>query len=545
MKPAGSPTMDMDNIIQNKGHDSPFSTLHRSMGGEWDRKVVLISPYGIENRGIRYVSSLLRSYNFKSSLIFFKRWMNNRIREPSQKEMDLLVSLVSDISPGLVGFGFGAPYLRIVKRLTELIRASSGIPVLWGGVYPTVRPEESIRHADAVCIGEGEHLTLELCRSLAGECGLDGIRDIKGLWFREEGKVVKNGRRPLNQDLDGLPFPDYLKGSTYFIEDNRVREQDPIAGTAEYRIYPTRGCPYSCAYCSNGSLKKITAGKGERYYRIRSADNVIRELEYARRLLPRIRRVKFDGDVFSFPKGWIEKFSVEYKDRIRIPFELLTYPGELDSRDMSLLKKAGLRKIQAGIQSGSDLEVHEIYGRRSTAGGIRELSSIAHRAGVEVVYDLIFDNPLSTTGDKQAIVELLLELERPFKIYLYSLTLFPGTTMAEDFINKGIATENDIEGNSTKSFRQFRLSFDYPRSSEDEFWISLSILAAKSFVPRAAVRRLMKSEWLMNHSAPVKTAARITDLAKAAAIASRMLLDGELTLFKIRQYGSLKNLMSQ
>ena len=186
-----------------------------------------------------------------------------------------------------------------------------------------------------------------------------------------------------------------------------------------------------------------------------------------------------------------------------------------------------------------------MYDRRSTCSDIRELSVAARRAGVETVFDLIFDNPLATRDDKRAMIELLLELERPFKIYMYSLTVFPKTALARDLIERGIITPDDVEGRATKSFTQFRLSFDYPRPPEDVYWISLAILSSKSFVPKRLIRALLNSEHFRKNPGALKLAARLADLAKTAAVALRMLARGELTWFKIRQYGTMGQIISQ
>ena len=330
---------------------------------------------------------------------------------------------------------------------------------------------------------------------------------------------------------------------TVFIEDNVMRTVDPIAETAEYRIYPTRGCPYACSYCNNSILREIYNGKGK-YYRVRSVESVLSELEAARRVLPRIRRIKFDGDVFAFPGDWIQRFSEAYPKRIGLPFELLTYPGELSGEDLKQLKAAGLCKVQTGIQSGSDDEV-KVYKRTSTGSKIHEFSKLTHDMKVPVVYDLIFDNPLARREDKRRMIELLLTLDRPFKVYLYSLTVFPKTGLAKDLLDQGLITPDDIEGQATKSFEQFRLSLDYPRSQEDIYWICLAILSAKSFIPRFVIRQLMKTPWLMAHPAPLKLFAQVSDLTKNAFIAANMLLHGELTMFKIRQYGAFRRMISQ
>ncbi len=53
---------------------------------EPNRRVMLVSPYGIENRGVRYISAVLRQEGFEPHLVLFKRWVNNQIEAPTARE---------------------------------------------------------------------------------------------------------------------------------------------------------------------------------------------------------------------------------------------------------------------------------------------------------------------------------------------------------------------------------------------------------------------------------------------------------------------------
>ena len=77
------------------------------------------------------------------------------------------------------------------------------------------------------------------------------------------------------------------------------------------------------------------------------------------------------------------------------------------------------------------------------------------------------------------------------------------------------------------------------------YWISLAILSSKSFIPRRLIRALLNSEHFRRNPGALKFAARLSDLAKTAAIALGMLARGELTRFKIRQYGTMGQIISQ
>ena len=87
------------------------------------------------------------------------------------------------------------------------------MPIVWGGIYPPICPEESIQHTDMICLGEREFPILDLANSLAE--GKD-ITAIPNLWVNKRGEVIKNDLRRLN-DLDSLLFPDFTEENKYYI----------------------------------------------------------------------------------------------------------------------------------------------------------------------------------------------------------------------------------------------------------------------------------------------------------------------------------------
>ena len=56
----------------------------------------------------------------------------------------------------LIGISFMTQYFSAAVQLTRAIKKKLSVPVIWGGVHPTVRPEECLEYADIVCVGEGE-----------------------------------------------------------------------------------------------------------------------------------------------------------------------------------------------------------------------------------------------------------------------------------------------------------------------------------------------------------------------------------------------------
>lgn len=506
-----------------------------------DFNISLISLYSTENRGVRYLSSVLREAGFTTNIVFFKRWINNAIREPNPREVENLIGLLRQLQTSLVGLSVGTPYLKIALNLSRIIQLKLNVPVVWGGVHPTICPEDCAETADYVCVGEGEYPLLELAAALAGGGATDEIANI---WKSEGTKLRRSGLRPLNNELDAIPFPDYREENKYLVEGNRIIRGEILRQDAEYRIYPSRGCPFNCAYCNSAAIRRTYRGLGN-YYRYRSPDNVIAELKYALKYFPKTRRIKFDGDTFTFPRKWIERFCRLYRKEIQVPFEILLHPLSAEEKNLVRLKKAGLQKVQMGIESGSESESKEIYLREGRNADVRRFAQTAHRLKIEAVYDIICDNPLAANRDKEECLEFLLSLPRPFKLYLYSLTVFPKTALAREFLRRGIISESEIEGKATKSFRQFRLSHFYPRPAEETFWVSLWALTSKSFIPRALIRFLSRRTVLKKHPLPLQALAVAADFVRIVFIAFQMLFHGEMTVFKFKQYGGWRSWITQ
>jgi len=510
-------------------------------------KILLVALYGIENSGVRQLCAMLRERGgFRCDILFFKDWRNNQVQPPSEREHQLLHDLVRRQDYDLVGLSFGSPYWRIAIDLSERLKAAFGqrLFVLWGGLHTTLVPEDCLPYADALILGEGEYPLLELAGRL--EHGLP-IDDVPGLWTRKpDGQDVRNPVGELITDLDELPFRVLGGEGIHIIDGDRLRRGDPMLRHHEFRIFASRGCPFNCAYCYNSSLRAIyPEGKGN-YHRRRSVDSVLEELRMARQRIPHLRWVKFDDDTFVFPRPWLEEFAAKYKrEHSDLPFDILITPEVVRRDNLELLMDAGLRGVQLGIEAGSDREQQEVYERTSTVEQVLAFDRMNQQLGLDVKYDVIIDNPLAYTSDKEALFQLLMDLKSPYKIYLYSLTLFPKSALTQKIIEAGHATEQDVEGYATKSFRQFRVSIDWPRSPEDRYYLALLMLVNKRFVPKKLLWHFHDSQFWKQHPDLLLELAGAANLVRMAGIAVEMLLRGELSVQKVLEYSSIRKMINQ
>lgn len=504
-------------------------------------RVCLIALYGIENNGVRHISSVLKKHGHNVSMVFFKNWRNNAIDLPTERELEILSGLLYELKPELVGLSFGSSYFKIAKQLTSVVHKSVHAPVIYGGLHATVVPEKCIEVADMLCVGEGELTMLELVERLQNS---QDISSVQNLWLKSNGQTVTNPLRPLIQDLDSLPFRDYSGENVFAIRRNKLYEGDPIFEIPDFRIICSRGCFFKCSYCYNSILRSLYKGAGK-YYRLRSVRNVIDEIHYARSKFNNIRKVIFDDDVFCTRDEWLEEFAETYRKEVGIPFECLLHPTLIDEEKLKLLKSAGLRRLQIGIQSGSPREMSEVYERALPQDKLIEFSRFNSKLHLDVVYDVLLDDPLSTEEDKRELLEFIFRLRRPYNLFLYSLTVFPRTEIARKLLEAGLITERDIEGENDKTFRQFRVSLDYPRPPFDRFILALLVLVSKSFIPKSLIRWLYRRKFFERHPAPLMCFAYFANLIKMSWIALKMLCRGELSRFKLYQFSSLKRMLTQ
>lgn len=506
------------------------------------KHLALVSLYVIENNGSRLIAALLRNHGFPVTEIYFKNLINNRIVYPTKRELENLVNLLRKINPDIIGISVRASaYYEIAGKITSLLKRELNLPIIWGGMHTTVCPEESLKYADIVSIGEAELAMLDLMRRYSQK---EDITTTSNFWFKTKGGIKKNEIRPLLEDLDKLPFRDYVSEYKYLIEGHRIKQGEPIKHYREFFISASRGCPFSpCSFCSNSQLEKVLKEKG-RYYRIRSVDNVIEELRRAKKTFKRLKRIRFDDEVFNFAKSWMREFARQYAQFIRLPFEILLDPRAVDEEKLRLLKEAGLKTVNLGIQNTEKIN-KSLYNRNTTNQQVLQAARTIHNLKLKVHYHLLFDDPISNTRDKNDLFQLLLRIPRPYDLYLFSLIYFPQCALTERLLKENLITENEVEINDKKVLRQWRVALSYPRPPEDRFWLSLIVLLSKNFVPLSFIRWLSRRRFLMSHPLGLVYFAQFSNLIKMAGVVLTQIISGEMTWIKFKEWANPRSLITQ
>lgn len=524
----------MKNLFLSARDAVARSMLVNNMSEYKKIKVAIVSLYSIKNLGARYIHAYLKAHGCYSKLFFFKDINIDNYQPETDADINNLINKVKEDGCNLVGLSVGcSAFADLAKKITIKLKQETSAIVIWGGVHPTVSPEDCIRIADSICIGEGEKPLLELVEKL--ESGLD-YTDIANLWVKKEKHVYKNDIRNLSDSLDDLPWPDYEDEDKYFVNKSRIKKFDPIRQQEwEYVIMASRGCPYKCSYCTNSFYWEMYKNKGS-FVRQRSVRSVIGELVYAKETFPNLKKIAFYDDVFGLDMAWNREFASEYKKEIGLPFWCYVYPQSVKNANLTALKDAGLYMVDIGLQSGSERIRREVFKRNGTNNKFREAIQIIHENGLTPLVNVIMDNPYETEMDKKDTFELLLSI-RPFKLLMLSLAHFPRTELTRKALSDGLINREDIEDirkNVFYSWRSKPVAKD--DSNENIFWKSLIGFSSKSFIPIRFLKYISRQKWIKQFPRILIPLVYVSNYIKWCGVGVNLLLKGQINFSMMRQW---------
>jgi anaerobic magnesium-protoporphyrin IX monomethyl ester cyclase len=306
-----------------------------------------------------------------------------------------LLKLIDDFKPGLIGFSVLSTMISTSKKLATMIKeVYPNIPIIVGGKHATVAPEETISYKDfdLLCVGEGEEALVELANN-------PERTDIKNIWFKKEGEIIRNPVRPLIADLDSLPYPDLS------IWDKR-QFLKPFRGKVRVGLdYESgRGCVYQCNYCINKYLHELYGMKG--FYRQKSPRRIVDEIKYLHETYG-IEFIKFfDEDFLMRSTETVKEISNLYKKEVGIPFAIEINANSTTTEKAMLLKEMNCVSASIGLESGNEAYRETVLNRRVSDKSIIAACKSLKKAGIQTVSFNMLGTPFHTRGLIMESVEL-------------------------------------------------------------------------------------------------------------------------------------------
>lgn len=334
------------------------------------KKVIHVdpNPFSRPPLGMLYIIS-----NSKYRMDF----INNCIHKYSDKKLYHILK-----SYDLVGFG-GTVYESLqAKNVSSLLR-NNGTLTMYGGPNATVNWQKYINFFDIIIKGEGEITVNEVLNCLENN---KSLRDIEGAVFKENGNIINNPHRPFIQDLDKLKYParEILDLKKYQRHAKPLINAYPVD-----TIVSSRGCPFSCKFCSSKCIWK-------RIYRTRRSEEVVKEIKYLINAFG-TKGVIFNEDLFTVPKKrvlelcqLIKPLDIEWKCSARV--------DTVDEEMIKGMKESGCKAISFGLESCSNKTL-KMIDKRITTEQSQNVITLCRKFGIYVNGSFIIGLPNETEND--------------------------------------------------------------------------------------------------------------------------------------------------
>jgi anaerobic magnesium-protoporphyrin IX monomethyl ester cyclase len=298
-------------------------------------------------------------------------------------------------------------------NLGAIRQKSPGCRTVVFGTHPTFLPQETLTRQgiDIAILGDPEDVVVDIADRLSK--GDESWKTVAGIAFRHDGDVVVNHPRPMDRNLDRLPFPDrsMLPDHDYF---------NPVVKRYPYTVSVTsRGCAGNCIFCTVPRLYPNVI-------KVRSAQNVLRELES---ILEGGYKEVFFRD---------ETFTMFHKRNQEICREIINRGWDIgwicngrltgiDKPILALMQEAGCHLIKFGVESG----VQEILDKMNKGIKLDEIRQIFHWCN-ELKLDTHAHVMIGNVGETRDTIERTIEFAKdldPSYAAFGILTPYPGTEL--------------------------------------------------------------------------------------------------------------------
>ena len=354
---------------------------------------------------------------------------------------DAFMKIPYDAAIDLVGITGSTPFAVRMSEIGQKFRRR-GIPVVVGGVYPTLCPEDAKKFADAVVIGDAEDTWPAL------------LADLK------KGRL-KPFYRSLRPRLTGRPFPKrhLLKRFRYILPTS---------------FQFTRGCIYACGFCTLRWQYGPTVRKTP-------IPAVVEDIRQCRKHLLRpviiwddnlLNDKKYAADLFSAIKTcrikWIGQSTIHIADEPNI---------------LKLASESGCHGLFIGIESFSQNSLEETNKNFNKVATYKQKIQQIHDAGICIQAGIVF----GFDHDGKDIFEQTVEAAEEIKIDTAAfsiLTPYPGTDLFRSYEAQGRILTYDLS-----KYDSDHVVFRPKRMSPDELLEGWQWAQHQFYSVRSALRR--------------------------------------------------------
>lgn len=351
-----------------------------------------------------------------------------------------------DVEADLIGFTVLTPQAPWVYRTADKLRAL-GKKVLLGGMHVSVLPDEAIKHADSIVIGEAE-----------------------GIWRQLLDDLERGSLKPVYKGallpLDALPLPVTNLWSTKYI----------------YGYFQTsRGCHFKCTFCS---VHKFYGGS----VRLRPIKDVVEEVAQSRwRLFWGIDDNIWGPDIPRSIELYRE-MALNIKGKWWFGFGDIVSVEHSKADDLlKYARRAGLTAVLLGWESNNLMSLREY--KASGKQGKKRIDAIKkiRDAGIDVMLFIMVGGRQDSKEDFDSILKLCNDLK--VSAYPVMTIPLPGTELYEQY------KPYLIPGLDWDSFDGNHAVFHHDTMSPSERENAIINLREEIFTVPKILQRILKISW--------------------------------------------------
>lgn len=318
---------------------------------------------------------------------------------------DYLASCLELIDAKSTLIGFTCLYDQTFPSLAlgKLIKQRYPHKLIVLGGYGIERPvgTEVLRcfsFIDAVAFGDGEDKIELLALASVGRIELG---DISGIVYRDPAGVLhETGPAPYIFDLDASPIPDF---DDWFRDFEALRPSYLLESKIEtLPVESSRGCWWGqkshCVFC----------GIDDETMRYRQkSPHLVKKMLAALRNSYNISKFRFSD--YILPKNYYTSLLPDLAsepNRYSLQWEI---KSNLHATDVSLMKAAGIKRLQPGIESFSSSVLKKMA---KGVSGIQNILTIKllTEARISIIYNILYGFPMDELSEYEQLVRLIPEI---------------------------------------------------------------------------------------------------------------------------------------
>jgi len=363
-----------------------------------------------------------------------------------------LANRIKEEKPDVVGVGEShALYAHESEKLIGLVKEiNPKIKVIAGGAHFTNLYNEYLNSnhgIDFIVRGEGELTLLELVKSI--EQGRDNFEDIKGIAFKQDGKIIKTPYRPLIEDLDSLPMPAYD-----LVPMNQYGNSRYLFSPGGTTIHHSRGCTSNCKFCvwwTQMADRKNIDGKEvlKPRWRTKSVGKTIEEILLLYHTYNKHALV-FVDDSWNISPEWEDEFATELiRQKLKLNwFAFMRADMLLRDEKLGILEKlvrSGLSHICIGVERAENKKLKQFGKPFYSKDTSIEVLSIFKKKYPSVFLQVTFIVGVydETEQSMREQLEFARKLKPDYPAF-HPLTPVPGTQLYNEVVEKGLLEIKDF-----------------------------------------------------------------------------------------------------